>query len=527
MTIKELEQRTGLPRTSIRFYEQEGFLHPERRENNYRDYSEEDARTLKKIKLLRQLSLDLDAIRRLQAGELSLSQALAGQARALEGDRADLERYAQVCEELSRTETSYGELDPEPWLAALEEKSLPLSRRVDPAKQDAIAAAPYPWRRFFARALDWALAAILWTAFRLLALRWDWAGWGADALYGYADAASLWLGGWLVLLILEPILLCTWGYTPGKWLLRLRVRRGDGDKLTWRRAQLRTLLVWLRGTGLGIPLLNLLCLAAGFAACRRDRVLPWDRGLEYTARPAGAARTGAFVLAVLLLWAVRPLDRIDDWSYRIPHPSGPLTPAQVAENYNFLEQRTPQPWSGVFGERPIPVLNEDGSWAVPPPVYLEQWHWVDLEDSEWGPVEFATDEEGYVTGFSVTWSPKGNPHQETLDLWFSMTEFLPHLFSAISPGGADWSAPWRDCANHRDGFDLVRALDQVNFAQAGSSLSVPGRQTEGVTAQVEVLSSAGYQLTGENGRLLQETPGAGVLTLRFTAFLDHGEEEGT
>ena len=64
MTIKELEKRTGLPRTSIRFYEQEGFLHPERRENNYRDYSQEDVCTLEKIKLLRQLSLDLDTIRR-------------------------------------------------------------------------------------------------------------------------------------------------------------------------------------------------------------------------------------------------------------------------------------------------------------------------------------------------------------------------------------------------------------------------------------------------------------------------------
>ena len=116
MTIKELERRTGLPRTSIRFYEQEGLLTPERRENNYRDYSEDNVRTLEKIKLLRRLSLDLDAIRRLQAGELSLSQALAGQALALEGDRADLERYAQVCEELSRTETSYDDLDPEPWL---------------------------------------------------------------------------------------------------------------------------------------------------------------------------------------------------------------------------------------------------------------------------------------------------------------------------------------------------------------------------------------------------------------------------
>ncbi len=122
MTIKELERRTGLPRTSIRFYEQEGLLTPERRENNYRDYSEDNVRTLEKIKLLRRLSLDLDAIRRLQAGELSLSQALAGQALSLEGDRADLERYAQVCEELSRTETSYDDLDPEPWLAALEEK---------------------------------------------------------------------------------------------------------------------------------------------------------------------------------------------------------------------------------------------------------------------------------------------------------------------------------------------------------------------------------------------------------------------
>ena len=222
MTIKELEQRTGLPRTSIRFYEQEELLHPERRENNYRDYSEEDVRTLKKIKLLRQLSLDLEDIRRLQAGELPLGQALSEQALVLEGDRADLERYAQVCEELSRAGTTYESLEPEPWLTALEEESLPLSRRVDPAEADSIAAAPYPWRRFFARALDWALAAILWTAFRLLVLRWDWAGWDADALYGYADAASLWLGGWLVLLILEPILLRTWGYTPGKRLLRMR-----------------------------------------------------------------------------------------------------------------------------------------------------------------------------------------------------------------------------------------------------------------------------------------------------------------
>ena len=74
MTIKELEALVGLPRASIRFYEQEGFLSPRRLKNNYRDYSPEDARTLSKIKLLRQLHLDLDSIRRLEAGELTLAQ---------------------------------------------------------------------------------------------------------------------------------------------------------------------------------------------------------------------------------------------------------------------------------------------------------------------------------------------------------------------------------------------------------------------------------------------------------------------
>ncbi len=248
MTIKELERRTGLPRTSIRFYEQEGLLTPERRENNYRDYSEDNVRTLEKIKLLRRLSLDLEAIRRLQAGELSLSRALAGQALALEGDRSDLERYAQVCQELSQAGTTYDDLDPEPWLAALEEKSLPLSRRVDPAEQDSIAAAPYPWRRYFARALDLSLAGILWSALQYLVLHWYWPEFG---LMGFADTlVSAW-GAWLFLLVLEPILLCTWGYTPGKRLLRLKVRREDGSKLDLERAVIRT--AWIPGLRPGHP----------------------------------------------------------------------------------------------------------------------------------------------------------------------------------------------------------------------------------------------------------------------------------
>ena len=66
MTIKEMEERLGMTRANIRFYEREGFITPVRGENNYRWYTQEDAATLEKVKLLRQLGLPLDTIRRAQ-----------------------------------------------------------------------------------------------------------------------------------------------------------------------------------------------------------------------------------------------------------------------------------------------------------------------------------------------------------------------------------------------------------------------------------------------------------------------------
>lgn len=76
MTIKELEARTGIVRANIRYYEREGLLSPRRLDNGYRDYSEEDVRTLEKIKLLRSLQVDLGTIRLVQQGKLALEQAM-------------------------------------------------------------------------------------------------------------------------------------------------------------------------------------------------------------------------------------------------------------------------------------------------------------------------------------------------------------------------------------------------------------------------------------------------------------------
>ena len=64
MKIKEMEQRTGIPSANIRYYEKEGLLHPVRKENNYREYSEEDLNRLEQIKILRLLGVSLEDIRK-------------------------------------------------------------------------------------------------------------------------------------------------------------------------------------------------------------------------------------------------------------------------------------------------------------------------------------------------------------------------------------------------------------------------------------------------------------------------------
>ena len=57
MTIKEVEERTGLTRSNIRFYEKEKLIEPSRNDKNgYRDYSEKDVENIKKISDKRNIS---------------------------------------------------------------------------------------------------------------------------------------------------------------------------------------------------------------------------------------------------------------------------------------------------------------------------------------------------------------------------------------------------------------------------------------------------------------------------------------
>ena len=154
MHIKDIETRTGLSRANIRYYEQEGLVHPVRARNGYRDYSQEDLDTLLRVRLLRRLDVPIEEIRAMQAGELDLADVLEERIRAAQRREEQARRDQAVCRAMQADRVRYDSLDPEKyWLA------LHTAAQAAPAAPQADRQEPCPWRRFLARNLDLALCA--------------------------------------------------------------------------------------------------------------------------------------------------------------------------------------------------------------------------------------------------------------------------------------------------------------------------------------------------------------------------------
>lgn len=111
MKIKEVESLLSVSRSNIRFYEKEGLLTPERNENNYRDYSEQDVSALKKILALRKLGFSVEEILSMQRGELAFPQAASNNIARLEREIEDLKEALEITKTLSKDETSYDSID--------------------------------------------------------------------------------------------------------------------------------------------------------------------------------------------------------------------------------------------------------------------------------------------------------------------------------------------------------------------------------------------------------------------------------
>ena len=107
MLIRELAKQTGLTTTTIRYYESIGLIpSPQRAENNYRQYTREDADRLRFIVSARSLGFSLDDITEFLGarddGLLPCQRALD----SLEGHLADIDR--RIADLLALRETLIG-----------------------------------------------------------------------------------------------------------------------------------------------------------------------------------------------------------------------------------------------------------------------------------------------------------------------------------------------------------------------------------------------------------------------------------
>lgn len=339
MKIQELERMTGLERPSIRFYEKEGLLVPERLENGYRDYSEADAELLKKIKLLRRLGMSIEKIRALQQGSADLSAVITQQVSYHSSQIDEHRRCRAVCEAIRDDGAEFSSLDAEYYLRLLREIRIDDKVLGRTNFQESVPEEIHPWKRYFARWLDYliwgAIVNVVWIV--LLRVR--------PILMGFWETV-FGIGSMALFVPVEALLLHKFGTTPGKYIMGIRLEYIQGGNLPYSEALYRSLRVFTGGVGLGIPIINIIvyifryCQLTGRSwriFARHDQVegpqdMPWDEETEFVYCHHNWKRGVAAVICAAVFVALTTVGIIDGFKPR--HRGSELTIAQVAENYN-------------------------------------------------------------------------------------------------------------------------------------------------------------------------------------------------
>ena len=122
MKINQVEELVGVTKKNIRFYEEQGLLHPERNPaNGYREYTSKDVERLRQIKLLRRLDVPCGEIRAVFNGERTLSDCLDRHMVTLTHRERDVGHMRQLCERLKTETATIDDLNADTYLEAMGE----------------------------------------------------------------------------------------------------------------------------------------------------------------------------------------------------------------------------------------------------------------------------------------------------------------------------------------------------------------------------------------------------------------------
>ena len=172
-----------------------------------------------------------------------------------------------------------------------------LRREEEPAEKRYETVPAGPWSRYFARQIDFLLFGFLvWSVIFGL-----FRGEGPVPFLG-DRAIDAFLMVPLALFIEVPVY-AAFGWTPGKWVFGITVRKADGSRLDFGEVLRRNLLLWPFGFGLGLPIVNLYFLVRNLFIARDGKRCRWDEKARYEVRQRPIKRlhmAGGIGLAVFL-----------------------------------------------------------------------------------------------------------------------------------------------------------------------------------------------------------------------------------
>lgn len=122
MKIKQVEELVGITSKNIRFYEEQNLINPQRADNGYREYSMEDVKLLKKIKLFRKLGISVEEINKLLNGKSELATSLERRKLELLDEQKNLESMYKLANEMIDRDESINSIDSDLWLDVIENK---------------------------------------------------------------------------------------------------------------------------------------------------------------------------------------------------------------------------------------------------------------------------------------------------------------------------------------------------------------------------------------------------------------------
>lgn len=111
LKIKELENLLSISRSNIRFYEKQGLFSPERKDNNYREYTEQDIEVLKKIIVFRKMGFTVEEIKLIQNDELPFTEAIANAQHRIEDEIEQLNGSLKLIKQVAQENSSFNEID--------------------------------------------------------------------------------------------------------------------------------------------------------------------------------------------------------------------------------------------------------------------------------------------------------------------------------------------------------------------------------------------------------------------------------